>query len=338
MRKEVIAHKDPKSPISEIFRTLRTNIQFMNASKRMQTLLITSTLPGEGKSWVASNLAVTFAQAGKKVVLIDADMRKGRQYVIFGATPKPGLSNCLSEIDLTDKKNLAENIVKYIQETEVENLYLMPAGSVPPNPSELLVSAEMIQLLEKLKAICDIIIIDGTPCELVTDSIILSRIADSTIIVTAHKRTKKDALERVIKNIKNVGGKLAGVVVNKLPVSAKKYEERYYYYGKDQSSHNKKRKSSKKPINQEVKNKPTNPNKIEEANLRKVDELLNNNKKELEEEQNTQSTNINEEELPKAMRSDKADITKEAADADDRTNDILKQINQYLDEEKKKII
>ena len=84
MKKEVIAHKNPKSPISEVFRTLRTNIQFMNVSKKMKTLLITSTFPSEGKSWVASNLAVTFAQAGKKVVLIDADMRKGRQYAIFG--------------------------------------------------------------------------------------------------------------------------------------------------------------------------------------------------------------------------------------------------------------
>ena len=79
MRKEVIAQKDPKSPISELFRTIRTNIQFMNANKKMKTLLVTSTFPGEGKSWVASNLAVTFAQAGKRVVLIDADMRKGRQ-------------------------------------------------------------------------------------------------------------------------------------------------------------------------------------------------------------------------------------------------------------------
>ena len=79
MKKEVIAHKDPKSPISEVFRTLRTNIQFMSNSKKMKTLLVTSTFPGEGKSWVTSNLAVTFAQAGKRVILIDADMRKGRQ-------------------------------------------------------------------------------------------------------------------------------------------------------------------------------------------------------------------------------------------------------------------
>ena len=93
IKRELIAQRDPKSPISEIFRTLRTNIQFMSTNKKLQTLLITSTFPSEGKSWVASNLAVTFAQAGNKVILIDADMRKGRQYTIFGASPRPGLSN-----------------------------------------------------------------------------------------------------------------------------------------------------------------------------------------------------------------------------------------------------
>ena len=83
MKKELIAHRDPKSPVSEVFRTLRTNIQFMNTNNKLKTLLITSTLPNEGKSWVTANLAITFAQAGKRVILIDADMRKGRQYHIF---------------------------------------------------------------------------------------------------------------------------------------------------------------------------------------------------------------------------------------------------------------
>ena len=96
LKKELITQRDPKSPVSEVFRTLRTNIQFMSTNKKLKTLLITSTFPSEGKSWVASNLAVTFAQAGNKVILIDADMRKGRQYTIFGVSPRPGLSNYLS--------------------------------------------------------------------------------------------------------------------------------------------------------------------------------------------------------------------------------------------------
>lgn len=242
MKKEVVAHQDPKSPISEIFRTLRTNIQFINTNKNIQTLLVTSTLPGEGKSWIASNLSVAFAQTGKKVVLIDADMRKGRQYLIFDTLPTPGLSNYLSKVGINAKQNTSDEILDCIQKTEVPNLYLMPAGSIPPNPSELLVSGKMIKVLEKFKQAFDIIIIDGTPCELVTDSVILSRVVDSTIIVTAHKVTKKDALERVIKSIQNVGGNLTGVVVNKMPISGKKYEKRYYYYG--ESSENTSKRSN----------------------------------------------------------------------------------------------
>ena len=117
MKKEVIAHKNPKSPISEVFRTLRTNIQFMNVNKKMKALVVTSTFPGEGKSWVASNLAVTFAQTGKKIILIDADMRKGRQYAIFGVSPKPGLSNFLSQVEINEEGRLSEDVGNYIQST-----------------------------------------------------------------------------------------------------------------------------------------------------------------------------------------------------------------------------
>ncbi len=240
MKRELITYQNPKSPISEIFRTLRTNIQFMNTNKKMQTLLITSTFPAEGKSWVTSNLAVTFAQTGKKVILIDADMRKGVQYKIFGVSPKPGLSNYLS--DRIEKSDT--NVVNYIQETKVENLHVLVAGNVPPNPSELLVSPQMIELIETLKQLCDIVIIDGTPSELVTDSVILSRIVDSTVIITAYKETKKDNLEHIIKNIQNVGGKIAGIVYNKIPVSAKKFTEAYYYGSKLDSSKKKNKKEA----------------------------------------------------------------------------------------------
>ena len=220
IKKELVTHLDVQSPVSEVFRTLRTNIQFMNADKKLETLLITSTFPGEGKSWVSSNLAVTFSKTENKVILIDADMRKGRQHTIFGVLPTPGLSNCLSEMN--DKEVEEIDFSKYIQKTEVENLDLMTTGNIPPNPSELLTSQQMTVLLEKLKENYDLIIIDGTPCELVTDAVILSRTVDSTLIVTAYKQTKKDSLEKVIKSIKEVGGNLAGVVINKMPVDKKK--------------------------------------------------------------------------------------------------------------------
>ncbi len=345
MRKEVIAHKDPKSPISEIFRTLRTNIQFMNTSKKLKVLQVTSTFPGEGKSWVASNLAVTFAQAGKKVILIDADMRKGRQYAIFGVSPRPGLSNYLSGV--TDNENEKEkaDLADYIQETEVQNLYLIAAGNVPPNPSELLVSAQMVGLLEDLKELCDIVIVDGTPCELVTDSIILARLVDSTVVVTAHKATKKEALERALKNIQNVGGKIAGVVINKIPVEGKKFDERYYYYGENPSmnkgmkkrrtmSHNNNR-AFKRPIEkrEELKReiKPANIQNITRTLDREFPKQNNINNNQME----NQRIDIPEE-APKALQRDIHIENKEEITID-KTNDILKQINEYLDQEKTKL-
>lgn len=309
IKRELITQRDPKSPVSEVFRTLRTNIQFMNANKKLKTLLITSTFPSEGKSWVASNLAVTFAQAGNKVILIDADMRKGRQYTIFGVSPRPGLSNYLSGMDVPEGQE--PDITKYLQKTEIENLLIMTAGNIPPNPSELLVSPQMNKLLEDLKQACDIIIIDGTPCELVTDSVILSRIVDSTVVVTAHKETKKDNLERVIKNIQNVGGHLAGVVVNKMPVSVKKYNEKYYYYGSTGAS-------LSQASRMEIKDKAYNILKQNDDMYKKQastkQEELNNN---LEQPSFTKNNNNN------------VDINK--------SKDILNQINSYLDNEKKNL-
>lgn len=223
-KEELIVQEDPKSPISETFRTLRTNIQFITKQK-LRTILITSTLPQEGKSFVSANLAVTFAQAGKKVVLVDADMRKGRQYSIFNILPKPGLSNCL--VEYNENKNL--NLTDYLQQTTVEGLTVISAGNIPPNPSELLVSDAMSSIIEKLKEIFDIVILDGPPTQLVTDSLILTRVVDATVIVTACNETKKDNLHKIIESILNVGGKISGIVVNKIPVSAKEYKQNYYY-------------------------------------------------------------------------------------------------------------
>ena len=327
MKKEVIAHRNPKSPISEIFRTLRTNIQFMNTNKKMKTLLVTSTFPGEGKSWVTANLAVTFAQAGKKVVLIDADMRKGRQYSIFGISPKPGLSNYLSQVEIDENEKTSEDIADYIQETEVQNLYMIAAGNIPPNPSELLVSPQMIKLLDELRELCDLIIIDGTPCELVTDSIILSRLVDSTIVVTAHKSTKKDALERVVKNIQNVGGKLAGVVINKVPISSRKYGETYYYYGESNlflDKNKKKKNNIKKPAFK----------KTSDFNNQRVTKTVTMDRE--EQKSNMANRPIIENKETENLEKSITIENKETISLE-KTNDILKQINEYLDQEKKNL-
>ena len=305
MKKELITFRNPKSPISETFRTLRTNIQFMNVNKRMKTLLITSTLPGEGKSWVASNLAVTFAQAGKQVILIDADMRKAIQYSIFGVSPRPGLANYLAE---NDKNAELSDMEKYVQKTEIEGLYVISAGNVPPNPSELLITPQMQRLLDKLSSQCDIIIVDAPPCELVTDAAILSRIVDSTIVVTAHKFTKKANLQKTIKSIKNVGGRIAGVVLNKVPIDAKKYEKSYYYGSQLTTTRGKReagRAVSKKDFFEEEHKKPV------EDKVKIEKEVVKNEKTE-EPKQNEKVEN----------------------DMPDKTQEILRQVNEYLQQER----
>lgn len=329
MKKEVIVQKDPKSPISEIFRILRTNIQFINTNKKTETILITSTLPGEGKSWVAANLAVTFSQTGKKVLLIDADMRKGRQYAIFGTLATPGLSNYLSRIGLEK-----EEIKECVRKTEVKNLYLMPAGNIPPNPSELLVSTKMEKLLDRFKQAFDIIIIDGTPCELVTDAVILSRMVDSTILVTAHKITKKNILERVIKNIQNVGGNLIGVVVNKIPISSRKYEKKYYYYGEAMAPQKVETTEKPKETQTDVKVQ-TQSETIKEAEKPVATKKKTRKPK-------TEKTVARKEKQSETVTSkkkkthSKQDIDMEKIEriAEERTNDILQQMNQYLEKEK----
>ena len=332
MRKELVTNQDPKSPISEVFRTLRTNIQFMNTKGKLKSILITSTLPGEGKSWTASNLAVTFAQAGKKVVLIDADMRKGRVYSIFGVSPKPGLSNYLSGVDW-DEGEASNDLADYIQETDIENLYVIAAGNVPPNPSELLISDQMTELMEKLKTLCDIIIFDGTPSQLVTDSLILTRVVDSTVIVTASEETKKEDLRRVIKNIKNVGGKIAGVVLNKVPIDAKKYEQSYYY-GSTALTEKKHASKSAKRSSKEIYNRASNM--MERRNYtpqepKKTTPNTTNTKTKSKEQNKSDDLQI-----PKALQKNIQIKNTEGASLD-RTTEILNQMNQYLDEEKKKM-
>ena len=177
MKRELIAHEDPKSHVSELFRTLRTNIQFMNSSRHLKSLLVTSTLPGEGKTWVSSNLAIAFAQTDKRVVLIDADMRKCCLHDIFNVKACPGLSNYLAGMGAENPQS--DDISAYLRETEIPNLYLLPSGNVPPNPSELLSSPQMSHLLHKLKGMFDLIVIDATPSKLVTDAVVLSYTAVS---------------------------------------------------------------------------------------------------------------------------------------------------------------
>lgn len=318
MKKELIAHEDPKSHVSELFRTLRTNIQFMNSNKKLETLLVTSTIPGEGKTWISSNLAIAFAQANKRVVLIDADMRKCCLHNVFNVDSCPGLSNYLSGINERDNETL--DLDSYLKITEVPNLFLIPSGNVPPNPSELLASPRMTALIDKLKEICDLIIIDGTPSKLVTDAIILSRIVDSTIIVTGHNMTKKEDLTKVVRDIKNVGGKIAGVVYNKKPVSNKKKNETYYY-----ASTPMKIDSRKKQQEMEYRQK-------RQVQVNRATDMLNRdrNPEEYQKNDNDIEESIQHEDN---LKEQSAKITNEMP-PEERAVEMLRQFNDYLKKEK----
>ena len=324
MRKEVITFRDPKSPVSEVFRTLRTNIQFLNSRNTLKSVLVTSTSPAEGKSWVTANLAVTFAQAGKKVILIDCDMRKGRQFAIFGVQPTPGISNYLSGIDATGLDS-SSNILSYVKQTEIENLYLIPAGNVPPNPSELLTSSKLVQALKQLKEVCDLIIIDGTPSDLVTDAVILSRYVDSTIIVAAYKTTKIEALEKVKKEILNVGGKIAGVVINKMPISTRKYYGTYYYGSTNMPSV--KRTNNKKIIEENIRIQ-------KEKDKQRAEAILKQNREEKNYNQNAENKNVRVSSIYDFEKDDSPNSSKKNYE---NPEDVMKQMNDYLSEQKKQL-
>ena len=200
----------------------------MTGVKSAKTILITSCIAQEGKSFISANVAVSFAETGKNVLLIDADMRKGRLSKIFDVDNTSGLSNYLYAITDDMKKDL-ELGKNYIKETKVPNLHILTNGNVPPNPSELLVSGGMQKLTSLLDKIYDIIIIDAPPCLLVTDSIILSTIADGTILVANSKKTKINEMIQVKKSIQIVGGKIIGAILNKVNIIGRDYSKNYYY-------------------------------------------------------------------------------------------------------------
>ena len=223
---ELIVQSNSKSVISEALKTIRTNISFTKTNGNSRAILFTSCNSGEGKSWIASNMAVAYAQSNKNVIIVDADMRKGRQHNIFKVKNIKGLSNCLSEIQGKDDYETLKN---YIQETQVPKVHIITIGAIPPNPSELLLSSKMRDLIYMLKCIYDIVIIDGTPCNLVSDSIPVSQIADTTILVTESRKTKIEDLKNVIKSIKNANGNIEGVILNKKDIKNKEYTKGYYY-------------------------------------------------------------------------------------------------------------
>lgn len=233
-KEELITLNDPKSVVSETFRTLRTNVQFSSINnKNCKTLLITSCLPEEGKSYISANLSIAFAQAGKKVILVDSDMRRGRQSKMFNVPNENGLSNYISNLD-SNGMELNWSIGKFIKETNISNLNIITAGNIPPNPSELLESERVPELIEELKKYYDLVIFDGAPILPITDSLILGRLLGNTMLVAVYNKTKRENLLKAKNSIENVGGKVIGITLNKTTETSSEYVGSYYYYGKEE--------------------------------------------------------------------------------------------------------
>ena len=215
-----IVDKKPKSIAAEAYRTLRTNIQYSSFDKEYKTIVVTSSEPGEGKSTTSGNLALAISQGESKVLLIDCDLRKPSLHKLFRISNNYGLSDLLLH-----RKNMEDVAVKYN-----EGLTVVPAGKIPPNPSEMLGSKAMGIFLDEMKKHFDYIIMDTPPIGAVTDSQVLSTKVDGTILVVKAGKTKKDIVMNSINAIKKVNGNIIGTVLNGVEQKDNKY---YYYYGNE---------------------------------------------------------------------------------------------------------
>ena len=222
--KNIIVSQNPKSPVSEAFRTLRTNLQFSTIDDSIKSLVVTSPGPGEGKSTVIANLAVTMAQSGKKVLLIDCDLRKPSIHKKLGIPNSDGMTNLLIQ-----KKQIDECIM----ETEIQNLYVITSGPIPPNPAELLGSKRMKSLIKEFENVFDVTLIDAPPVLAVTDAQILSTICSGIILTTAYGESEKEAVIKAKDLLDKTGSKILGVVLNKIPMKNSRKYGKYYgkYYG-----------------------------------------------------------------------------------------------------------
>ncbi|MEH7581806.1 CpsD/CapB family tyrosine-protein kinase [Priestia megaterium] len=219
LKRRLLAHNSPKDPVAEQYRTIRTNIQFSNVDQDIKTIVLTSSGAEEGKSTTSANLATVYAQQGLNVLLIDADLRKPTGHYTFRLENHIGLTNVL-----TRQSTLAQAV----QESEIPHLSVLTSGPIPPNPSELLASAQMAELLKEMKQQFDMIIFDTPPILAVADAQILANQVDGTILVVSSGKTEKDAALKSKELLSNAQGKLLGVVLNNRKVEEGNY---YYYYG-----------------------------------------------------------------------------------------------------------
>jgi capsular exopolysaccharide synthesis family protein len=217
-KRPLIVQVNPHSPRAEAFRTLRTNLQFVDAANHPRSIVITSSIPGEGKTTTTANLAITMAAGGARVCIVEGDLRRPRLLEYMGMDGAVGLTNVLiGRAHLND----------VLQQFGESSLHVLGAGSVPPNPSELLGSAAMSQTLRDLESRFDLVIIDAPPLLPVTDAAVLSTIAGGTVVVVGAGMVDRDHLAKSLQSLEAVKGRLLGLVINLMPT---KGADAYSYY------------------------------------------------------------------------------------------------------------
>ncbi len=227
---KLIAAHHPLSPIVEAYRILRTNLQFSSVDKPAHTLIVTSPAPSEGKSVTLANLAVVMAQSGLRVVAVDADLRRPALHKIFGLPNSHGLSDAILQSN--------PPVSEHLQATEVENLWVLASGPLPPNPAELLGSERMGAIIEELKGQMDMVLLDSPPSLVVADAVILGTRVDGVLLVNDVGRTRRSEARQVAEEFRRVRANLLGVVLNRLSRRRGGY---YHYYYQSEDGQRKKR-------------------------------------------------------------------------------------------------
>ena len=327
---KLISSENQEFLITKAFKNLRTNIQFLcvNNQADKKVMLVTSARADEGKSFVTANLAVSFAEIGKKVLIIDGDMTNGKQDKIFNIPNNLGLSNYLSNLDFNGVE-INEFLSKFINETAVKNVNLITSGTIPPNPAELLASPKLQELIKDAKVFFDIIIIDAGEILEKTEALILTRSVNSTILVASSKETKIEDLENAKKDIQNIGGKIIGVVLNK--VKLKKVRKTR---AERKDEFNKFKLRIKEKINITIE---TIKRKIQDSNRKLLEEAkteeIENVKTDVVEEVLVQENKIEENFEIKEENNDKAENN---LNQKENNIKILDKIKKYIPYEKKK--
>lgn len=200
----LVTARSPRSIAAEAYRTLRTNIQFSSLDTDLRTVLVTSAAPDEGKTTVLANLAIAFAESGRKVIVVDADLRRPTLHELFGLNDAPGITDMI----------LNEQLEPPLQATMIPNLRLLASGPLPPNPSELLASERMSRVIGRLSELADVVLFDSPPASAVSDAAVLAARLDGVLLVVFSGKTRRDRARQAKEQLERVGARLLGVILN----------------------------------------------------------------------------------------------------------------------------